>query len=69
MSLYRQNALIQAGQVGLLGEIFEYFELDHPLGETRDTFLTKIADSLGFEQKYIDKAIQGENRKSIDKAK
>lgn len=58
MSLYRQNALIQAEQFTLLGEIFEYFELEHPLGDKRDEMLRKIGECTGMSDKYIEQAIR-----------
>lgn len=64
MSLYRQNALIQAEQFSLLGEIFEYFELEHPLGDKRDEMIRKIGESIGMYEKYIVGAIEGVNRKT-----
>lgn len=64
MSLYKQNALIQAEQFSLLGEIFEYFELEHPLGDKRDEMIRKIGECIDMNEEYILKAIEGNNRSS-----
>lgn len=61
MSLYRQNAIIQAQQGNLLGELFEFFEFTDPndIGaDTRESFLRKIGESLGMDESYIEKAIK-----------
>lgn len=62
MSLHWQNAKIMASQGNLLGEIFEYFEFGNPLAlPRREEFLRKIGESLGFEDEWIQKAIDQNN--------
>ena len=59
MSLHWQNAKIMASQGNLLGEIFQYFENMNPaICPKRDEFLRKIGESLGFEDEWIDAAIE-----------
>ena len=51
-----------ASQGNLLGEIFEYFEFGNPLAlPRREEFLRKIGESLGFEDEWIQKAIDQNN--------
>lgn len=58
MSLHRQNSLIIADQAELLAELFEYFEFANPaICPKRREFLESIGQCLGFEDKWIDKAI------------
>lgn len=58
MSLHWKNAEIIANQGNLLGELFEYFEFVNPaICPRRKEFLEKIGESLGFEEKWVVKAI------------
>lgn len=58
MSLYWKNAEIMASQAHLLGELFDHLRLREPIScPRRANFLRKIGESLDFEDKYIDTAI------------
>ncbi len=62
MSLYRQNALNQANQADLLGELFDWIQ-SFPKGfseQKRAEFLEKIGASLDFEESYIESSIKGD---------